>query len=124
MNSGIRKGSNKFNIQCFQPISLRAEETIVSLIAILGTLGDQLSTRLSLNLPYISESNPMVIWLMQNRLWLTFDLIILITILLIPILCIRKTSIEGGSMLLAFPLIFGICRISATFLNIILVLNI
>lgn len=124
MNGGIRKGSNKFNIQRTHPISLRAEETVVSLIAILGMLGDQLSTRLSLNLPYISESNPMVIWLMQNGLWLTFDLIILMAILLIPIICIRKTSIEGKSILLAFPLIFGICRISATFLNIILVLNI
>lgn len=124
MNGSIRKGSKKFNTQCTHPISLREEETVVSLIAILGMLGDQLSTRLSLNLPYISESNPMVIWLMQNGLWLTFDLIILMAILLIPILCIRKTSIEGKSILLAFPLIFGIFRISATFMNIILVLTI
>lgn len=101
-------------------LSLTSSEIIAYTTALLGTVGDQTSTRLGLTLPNVYESNHFVALLLSRGLWLPFDLLILSISILLPLLLIRVTSFEGKSMILTFPLIFGVVRIFAAVLNFLL----
>ena len=101
-------------------LSLTSSEIIAYITAILGMVGDQTSTRLGLMLPNVWESNPFVILLLSRRLWLPFDLLVLSISIVLPLWLMRFTSFKSRSVILSFPLIFGVTRILATVSNFLL----
>lgn len=112
--------TNIFNVIVPADLSLTSSEIIAYITAVLGTVGDQTSTRLGLMLPNVCESNPFVALLLSRGLWLPFDLLVLTISLVLPLILMRVTSFKGRSVILAFPLIFGVMRIFATVSNFLL----
>ena len=101
-------------------LSPTSSEIIVYITAILGIVGDQMSTRLGLMFPNVFESNPFVAVLLSRGLWLPFDLLMLSVSIVLPLFLMRVTSFKGRSVILAFPLILGVIRILATVSNFLL----
>jgi uncharacterized membrane protein SirB2 len=104
-------------------LTLSSSEIVAYITAILGMVSDQMSTRLGLMLPNVFESNPFVASLLSQGLWLPFDLLILITSIVLPLFFMRVTSFEDKNMILTFPLIFGVIRIFASVSNFLLFFN-
>ena len=111
------------NVMLTTDLSLTSSEIIAYITAILGMVGDQTSTRLGLMLPNVCESNSFVALLWSWGLWLPFDLLVLSISLVLPLILMRVTSFKGRSVILAFPLIFGVIRIFATVSNFLLLFS-
>lgn len=92
-------------------------EIIAYVIAVMGMVGDQVSTRLGLTRPEIYESNLHVALLRGWELWLPFDLAVLLFSIGLPALFIRRCRVGGRWVILAFPLIFGVARLLSTIWN-------
>ena len=92
------------------------------LMLIIGTLGDHISTVVALTRPYIYETNPLTVKLMEAGLWLPVDLVLIALGIGIPYLIIRSTDNEAFRALLAYPLIHGLVRFGACIWNFSLVL--
>jgi len=111
---------NIFNVILTADLSLTSSEIIAYITAILGMVGDQTSTRLGLMLPNVYESNSFVAFLLSRGLWLPFDLLVLSVSLILPLILMRVTFFKGRSVILVFPLIFGVIRIITTVSNFLL----
>ncbi|MGD2200389.1 MAG: hypothetical protein PVJ38_02000 [Candidatus Bathyarchaeota archaeon] len=97
-------------------------ETLSYLSLIVGTLGDHLSTLIALTRPYIYESNPFTVMLMEKGLWVPFDVVLVVLGIAIPYLIIRVTEKEYFKALLAYPLLHGLVRFGACLWNLSLII--
>lgn len=84
-------------------------------LMMLGVAGDQISTRVSLSIPYFYESNPYSAKLMAMGLWLPFDLLLLLVGFAVPWAIIRKW---GKHAILAYPILYGAARLAAAVWNV------
>ena len=97
--------------------ALSLAEVISYMAAVLGTLGDQLSTRIGLTIPGIYESNQFAASMMECGMWLPIDILVLAISVALPTLLIHKARIESSWVTLSFPLLFGAARLLATVWN-------
>jgi len=97
-------------------------EGLAYMMLVAGTLGDHVSTVISLTRPYIYESNPFVARLMARGLWLPLDIVLIALGIAVPYLLIRLTKRPAFKALLAFPLIHGLIRLGACFWNLSLII--
>jgi len=86
-------------------------------LAVLGMLGDQITTRLGLALPGTCELNLFAAWMMARGLWLPLDLLLLTIFLCTPAVLIRRYESKERWLTLAYPILFGLIRITTTISN-------
>lgn len=84
---------------------------------VVGTVGDHISTVVALTRPYIYESNPFTVQLMERNLWLPVDIVLVILGIGVPFLLIRLTKRQSFRALLAYPLVHGLVRLGACIWN-------
>jgi len=96
-------------------------ESLAYLTALVGIVGDHLSTRIGLLYPMIRELNPFTVFLRQNGLWLLFDVLMLGVSIGVPALLMRKWSFNGRWAVLAFPILLGLARFFAMVYNVFLI---
>ncbi len=92
-------------------------ESFSYFMLILGTLGDHVSTIIALTRPYIYESNPFTVWLMERGLWLPFDVVLVALGIAVPYLIIRLTKRDYFKALLVYPFLHGLIRLGASLWN-------
>jgi len=110
---GLKIGLNKIYRKLRNPSS----EHISHLVAIFGVVGDQTTTRLSLNRLNIIESNPLTRLLIEHNVWLVFDVFMLALLIGISSIFVRKVKTYSPRMILAFPLFLGVFRLVAAIWN-------
>ena len=94
------------------------------IFAALGVIGDQVSTRIGLFNPNIMESNPITRYFISVKAWFIFDMLVLGIMIGISYFFLRKVSVKNGKCILAYPVLFGLFRLFATFLNLQIILGI
>jgi len=96
-------------------------ESLSYCILILGTLGDYISTHIGLTYPNLRETNPITAQHIANGMWLPVNLVIVMLSIAVPFLIIRFTK-EDYRLILSFPIVHGIVRLSACIWNISLII--
>jgi len=89
---------------------------------ILGTLGDHVSTIIALTRPYIFESNPFTVWLMERGLWLPFDVVLVAAGISVPYLILRLTKKDYFKSILVYSFLSGLIRLGTCLWNFSLVI--
>jgi len=97
-------------------------EAFSYIMLIAGTLGDHVSTIIALTQPFIYESNPFTVRLMEQGLWLPFDVVLVAVGIAVPYLIIRLTKRDYFKALLVYPFLHGLIRLGACFWNFSLIL--
>ncbi len=92
-------------------------EALSYLMLILGTLGDHVSTIIALTRPYIFESNPFTVWLMERGLWLPFDIVLVAVGIAAPYIILRRTDRDYFKAILVYPFLSGLIRLGACLWN-------
>lgn len=98
-------------------------EKLAYCLAIVGSLGDHISTRIGVTQLHIYETNRVVVALMQRGLWLPVDLILLSIIIGAPYFVMRESTYHGTWIILLVPAIIGAIRILFTISNLQLFLS-
>ena len=89
-------------------------------VLIIGFALDQLSTRFGLLFPHLfREANQLAVWLMANKLWLLFDVCMVLPSIIIPYYLIRKKPKLVAT--LTYPLTLGILKCAVGIRNYIFV---
>lgn len=101
--------------------SLNIREIIAYATALLGMIGDQISTRLGLTEPGNYELNAYASWLMERGLWLPFDLLVLTMVICAPAFFLRRCNLKIRWLTLSYPILFGIIRLTAAISNLIII---
>jgi hypothetical protein len=91
-----------------------------AILLILGIVGDEITTFLGLSAGYI-ESNPFVVKLIEQGLWGSFDLLLVI-LCLTPLIFFKEEEKLSSQILALVPLLVGITRLSACISNILLIM--
>ncbi len=92
-------------------------EAFSYLMLVAGTIGDHVSTAIALARPYIYESNPFTVKLMEMGLWLPVDIVLIALGIGVPYLLIRLTKRSSFRAILAYPLVHGLARLGACVWN-------
>jgi hypothetical protein len=95
-------------------------EIVVYAVMVIGFLGDQLTTRMALNLPWIVEANPLVAGLMTRGLWLPLD-VLLLALSISAHLTLQLTFKVRNWVTLSPPLIYGLVKLSTAMWNMLLI---
>jgi hypothetical protein len=98
-------------------LSPKVIEVAAYFLAVLGMLGDQISTRVGLALPGTCELNFFAAWMMARGLWLPLDLLVLAAFLCVPAVLIRQYDARERWLTLAYPILFGLIRITTAISN-------
>jgi hypothetical protein len=85
---------------------------------IIGVIGDHLSTGIALASRNCYESNPIALGLMQNGLWVSVDVILILSSVLVTYLLSRLFVKPLAQYLLIFPILTGLIRLVISFWNI------
>jgi hypothetical protein len=102
-------------------LQLSNSEIIVYSTMAIGFLGDQLTTRMALNMPWIVEANSFVTWLMTRGLWLPLDLLMVAMSVSAHLIIRRAFKMEGSWLTLSPPLIYGLVKLSTALWNLLLI---
>lgn len=94
-----------------------SSEHISYLVAVFGVVGDQTTTRLSLDRCDIIESTPLTGMLIEHNVWLVVDVFMLGLLIGISSIFVRKVKTHSSRMILAFPLFLGVFRLVAAIWN-------
>lgn len=86
-------------------------EIISYIILIVGVMLDHGTTMYALTQPNIVELNPFVVSLMDDEIWLFWDIVVVIVGILIPYFLIRIIGGWEGYVILLFPVVHGFLRI-------------
>ena len=98
-------------------LSPKVIEVAAYFLAVLGMLGDQISTRVGLAIPGTYEMNFVAAWMMSRGLWLPLDLLLLVAFLCAPAVLIRRYNFRERWLTLAYPTLFGLIRITTAISN-------
>jgi len=90
-------------------------------IGVIGFLGDQLTTRMAMNLPWIVEANPLVAGLMTRGLWLPLDLSLLALSISAHRILQLTFKARSSWVTLSPPLVYGLVKFSTAVWNILLI---
>ena len=112
-----RFGSNISSDKIYRKLKNSSSEYISYLVAIFGVVGDQTTTRLSLNRSNIIESNPLTRILIEHNVWLVFDVLILVLLIGFSSSFVRKVREPSSRMILFFPLFLGVFRLVVAIWN-------
>ena len=104
-------------------LSPKIIEIAAYFLAVLGMLGDQISTRLGLAMPGTCELNFLAAWMMERSLWLPVDLLFLTVLLCAPAVLIRRYDSKERWLALAYPILFGLIRITAAMSNFVIIIT-
>lgn len=96
-------------------------EIIVYAIMVFGFLGDQLTTRIATNLPWIVEANPLVVALMMRGLWLPLDALLLTLSISAHLILQLAFKARRSWVALSIPLIYGLVKLSTAIWNMLLI---
>ena len=110
---GSKIGLNRIYRELRNPSS----ERISYLVAVFGVVGDQTTTRLSLDRYDIIESNPLTRMLIEYNVWLVIDVFMLALLIGISSIFVRKVKTYSSRMILVFPLFLGVFRLVAAIWN-------
>jgi len=102
---------------------LRTLSNWAYIVAVIGTVGDHISTRIAITHPLIVEANPFTLLLRRHGLWLPFDILLLAVCLGVPALVVRSFRFEGRQVIMAMPLLVGAARLVATSYNVFLMMS-
>jgi membrane-anchored protein YejM (alkaline phosphatase superfamily) len=94
------------------------------MLATLGVVGDQISTRIGLLNPNIMEFNPITRFLISVNAWFIFDMLILGITIGASYLFLRKVNVKNSAFILVYPILIGSLRLFATVLNLQIILSI
>jgi hypothetical protein len=93
-------------------------------LATLGVIGDQISTRIGLLNPNIVESNPITRFLISVNSWFIIDMLILGITIGTSYFFLRKVKVKNSDCILIYPILFGFFRLFSAFLNLQTILSI
>ena len=102
-------------------LQVTVPEIIVYTIMVIGFLGDQLTTRIAFNIPWIVESNYYVVRLMTRGLWLPLDVVLAILSVSAHLAMQRVFKMKSSWVTLSLPLAYGLVKFSAAVWNILLI---
>jgi len=96
-------------------------EIIVYAMMVIGFLGDQLTTRIAMDLPWIVEANPLVAGLMTRGLWLPLDALVLALSIFAHLTLQLAFKARSSWVTLSLPLVYGLVKFSTAVWNILLI---
>ena len=96
-------------------------EIIVYAVMVIGFLGDQLTTRIAMNMPWIVEANPLVVGLMTRGLWLPLDISLLALSISAHLTLQLTFKARRSWVTLSLPLVYGLVKFSTAVWNILLI---
>jgi hypothetical protein len=106
----------------FSRTPLAKFEVSAYLLLIAGVVGDHLSTVVGLNRENVYESNPFAAILMQNGLWVTTDVALIVITIAMTYFLLRMKENPVAKYMLIYPSLAGLIRLVVTFSNISLIL--
>jgi len=103
----------------YHVLNVEKAERVSYTILVIGSLLDHVSSRLALMDPHVFEANPFTRWLQANGLWMTFDVSIVVLLILPFSIFIQCTSLKCRRIVLLTPFMVGLARLVVGFWNLI-----
>lgn len=97
-------------------------DTFSYLWLVIGSVADEVTTRIGLTYPNIYEGNEFASRLMDKGLWLVFDTSIVLLSIIGVSYCYNKLDKSYRNMILAYPIVLGTLRLIAAIWNICIIL--
>jgi hypothetical protein len=92
-------------------------EAFAYAIMILGVVGDHISTSVGLSRAAVQESNQIALILMDNRIWIQTDIILIVVSILAVFTLQRVVKSPSSRMILLIPIICGLVRLGVAVWN-------